>query len=282
MTWLIVILLGLIQGITEWLPVSSTGHMLLLEDLLPMAVTASFRSLFMVVIQLGSILAVPVLFHEQLSPFGREKTSGERREILSLWGKVLLASLPAAVLGLLLDDWIEGVIYAVPAVKCAVIAGTLIAYGIGFIVIERYLSGRDARVTAVTALTWRDALAIGGFQVLSLLPGTSRSGSTIIGARLCRIARPVAAEFSFFLAIPVMLGASLLKIGKYVFVEGQEVNAREAGLLFLGGAVAFLVSIAVIRFLSEFVRRHSFAPFGYYRIALGGAVLLYGYLRYLR
>lgn len=282
MTWLIVILLGVIQGVTEWLPVSSTGHMLLFEDFLVMDVTPSFRNLFMVVIQLGSILAVPILFWGRLWPFGRGKTPAGRRESLSLWGKVLLASLPAAVLGILLDDWIEGVVYAIPAVKCAVIALSLIVYGIGFIAVERCLSGGADRVNTTAELTLRGSFVIGCFQVLSLIPGTSRSGSTVIGARLLRVARPAAAEFSFFLAIPVMFGASFLKLGKYFLVDGQTLDARECGLLFLGFAVAFLVSLAVIRFLLDFVQRHSFVPFGWYRIALGAAVLLYGYLRYFR
>ena len=282
MTWLIVILLGVIQGVTEWLPVSSTGHLLLFEDFLLMDVTSSFRSLFMVVIQLGSILAVPVLFRERLMPFGRGEEPAMRRESLSLWGKVLFASLPAAVLGVLLDDWIEEVVYAIPAVKCAVIALALIVYGIGFIAVERCLSGGEDRVHTTAELSLRCAFAIGCFQVLSLIPGTSRSGSTVIGARLLRVARPAAAEFSFFLAIPVMFGASLLKLVKYFLVDGQTLDARECGLLFLGFAVAFLVSLAVIRFLLDFVRRHSFESFGWYRIALGGAVLLYGYLRYFR
>lgn len=282
MIWLIVILLGVIQGITEWLPVSSTGHMLLFEDWLPMNVTPEFRNLFMVVIQFGSIIAVLVLFWRRLWPFGKTKAPEEKKAIWTLWGKVLVASVPAAIIGLLLDNLIEDYIYAKPIVKCSVIAGTLIVYGVAFIVIERCLAGRENRVETVDQLSCRDALVIGCFQALALIPGTSRSGATIVGARLCRISRTAAAEFSFFLAIPVMLGASALKIGKYFLIDKLTMSGAEVGLLLVGGAVAFLVSLVVIRFLMDFVRRHSFEPFGWYRIGLGAAVLLYMFLRYVR
>ena len=282
MIWLIVILLGVIQGITEWLPVSSTGHMLLFEDWLPMNVTPEFRNLFMVVIQFGSIIAVLVLFWRRLWPFGKTKAPEEKKAIWTLWGKVLIAAVPAAIIGLLLDNLIEDYIYAKPIVKCSVIAGTLIVYGVAFIVIERCLAGRENRVETVDQLSCRDALVIGCFQALALIPGTSRSGATIVGARLCRISRTAAAEFSFFLAIPVMLGASALKIGKYFLIDKLTMSDAEVGLLLVGGAVAFLVSLVVIRFLMDFVRRHSFEPFGWYRIGLGAAVLLYMFLRYVR
>lgn len=282
MIWLIVILLGVIQGITEWLPVSSTGHMLLFEDWLPMNVTPEFRNLFMVVIQFGSIIAVLVLFWRRLWPFGKTKAPEEKKAIWTLWGKVLIAAVPAAIIGLLLDNLIEDYIYAKPIVKCSVIAGTLIVYGVAFIVIERCLAGRENRVETVDQLSCRDALVIGCFQALALIPGTSRSGATIVGARLCRISRPAAAEFSFFLAIPVMLGASALKIGKYFLIDKLTMSGAEVGLLLVGGAVAFLVSLVVIRFLMDFVRRHSFETFGWYRIGLGAAVLLYMFLRYVR
>lgn len=282
MIWLIVILLGVIQGITEWLPVSSTGHMLLFEDWLPMNVTPEFRNLFMVVIQFGSIIAVLVLFWRRLWPFGKTKAPEEKKAIWTLWGKVLIAAVPAAIIGLLLDNLIEDYIYAKPIVKCSVIAGTLIVYGVAFIVIERCLAGRENRVETVDQLSCRDALMIGCFQALALIPGTSRSGATIVGARLCRISRTAAAEFSFFLAIPVMLGASALKIGKYFLIDKLTMSGAEVGLLLVGGAVAFLVSLVAIRFLMDFVRRHSFEPFGWYRIGLGAAVLLYMFLRYVR
>ena len=282
MIWLIVILLGVIQGITEWLPVSSTGHMLLFEDWLPMNVTPEFRNLFMVVIQFGSIIAVLVLFWRRLWPFGKTKAPEEKKAIWTLWGKVLIAAVPAAIIGLLLDNLIEDYIYAKPIVKCSVIAGMLIVYGVAFIVIERCLAGRENRVETVDQLSCRDALMIGCFQALALIPGTSRSGATIVGARLCRISRTAAAEFSFFLAIPVMLGACALKIGKYFLIDKLTMSGAEVGLLLVGGAVAFLVSLVVIRFLMDFVRRHSFEPFGWYRIGLGAAVLLYMFLRYVR
>ena len=275
MIWLIVILLGVIQGITEWLPVSSTGHMLLFEDWLPMNVTPEFRNLFMVVIQFGSIIAVLVLFWRRLWPFGKTKAPEEKKAIWTLWGKVLIAAVPAAIIGLLLDNLIEDYIYAKPIVKCSVIAGTLIVYGVAFIVIERCLAGRENRVETVDQLSYRDALMIGCFQALALIPGTSRSGATIVGARLCRISRTAAAEFSFFLAIPVMLGASALKIGKYFLIDKLTMSGTEVGLLLVGGAVAFLVSLVVIRFLMDFVRRHSFEPFGWYRIILGALVIAY-------
>ena len=284
MIWLIVILLGVIQGITEWLPVSSTGHMLLFEGLFPMNVTSEFRGLFMVVIQFGSIIAVLVLFWRRLWPFGRAKAPEEKKAIWTLWGKVLVAAVPAAIIGLLLDNFIEDYIYSDKKliVKCSVIAGALIVYGVAFIVIERCLAGRENRVETVDQLSYRDAIIIGCFQTLALIPGTSRSGATIVGARLCRISRTAAAEFSFFLAIPVMLGASALKIGKYFLIDKLTMSGAEVGLLLVGGAVAFLVSLVVIRFLMDFVRRHSFEPFGWYRIGLGAAVLLYMFLRYVR
>lgn len=282
MNWLIVVILGIIQGITEWLPVSSTGHMLLFEDILPLGgVSEAFRDLFMVVIQFGSILAVLVLFWNRLWPFGSKKPREVKRATWTLWGKVLIAALPAAVIGLLLDDLIEGYIYGNSIIKCAVIAGTLILYGVAFILIERRLAASPDRVEAVDALTCRDAFWIGCFQVLALIPGTSRSGSTIVGARLCRISRPSAAEFSFFLAVPMMFGASALKIGKYFLLDHLTIGMTELAYLLVGMLTAFLVSLVVIRFLMDFVRRHSFESFGWYRIALGAVVLAYMCIRYL-
>jgi len=278
--WLKAILLGIIQGITEWLPVSSTGHMLLFDDFFPMQVSAAFRDMFMVVIQFGSILAVVVLFWGRLVPFGKNKTPETKRSIWRLWGKVLIGVIPAGVAGLLLDDWITGIVYHNNIVKCAVIAGALILYGVGFIVVERCHRGKEDRVATVDDLTWRDALGIGCFQVLSLIPGTSRSGSTILGGILMRVSRTAAAEFSFFLAIPVMLGASGLK-GLKFFLAGNTLTGQEAGLLLCGMAVAFLVSLVVIRFLMDFVRRHSFEAFGWYRIALGCVIVIYLMARYV-
>ncbi len=286
------IVLGIIQGITEWLPISSTGHLLLFDELLPLkSVTPEFRDLFMVVIQFGSILAVVVLFWRKLWPFGKTATAdgvaipeetGKKpvNPAWLLWAKVLVAAVPAAVIGLLLDDFIEEKIYGGDILKCAVIAGALIVYGIAFIIIERLMAHKSNRVETIEQLSFKDAFIIGCFQVLALIPGTSRSGSTIIGARLVGISRTAAAEFSFFLALPVMLGASGLKIVKYL-ISGADFGISEIGLLLVGMAVSFAVSLVVIKFLMEFVRRHSFEPFGWYRIGLGAVVLIYMIIRYI-
>ncbi len=290
------IVLGIIQGITEWLPISSTGHLLLFDELLPLkSVTTEFRDLFMVVIQFGSILAVVVLFWRKLWPFGKQ-AGGEKTDLKNttpgvapakkvnsawlLWAKVLVAAVPAGVIGLLLNDVIEDFIYGGDILKCAVIAGALIVYGIAFIIIERVMANKANRVETLEELSFKDALLIGCFQVLALIPGTSRSGSTIVGARLVGISRTAAAEFSFFLALPVMLGASGLKVVKYLFEFGM-FSWTEAGLLFVGMLISFLVSLAVIKFLMEFVRRHSFESFGWYRIGLGAVVLIYMTVRYI-
>ncbi len=295
MTWffnyLITVALGIIQGITEWLPISSTGHLLLFNELFPLKeITDDFRDLFMVVIQFGSILAVLVLFWNKLCPFGPGKDKEKQKSTWLLWAKVLVAAVPAGIIGLLLDDLIEDWIYGIPVLKCAVIAGALIVYGIAFIVIERVMAKKPNRVETLEELSFKDALIIGCFQVLALIPGTSRSGSTIIGARTVGISRTAAAEFSFFLALPVMLGASALKIVKYIFfAENAETGERmirwfsgaEIGLLLVGMAISFAVSLVVIKFLMEFVRRHSFEPFGWYRIGLGAVVLVYMTIRYI-
>ncbi len=281
--------LGIIQGITEWLPISSTAHLLLFDELLPLnSVEPQFRDLFMVVIQFGSILAVLVLFWNKLWPFGKTVTmvSGEKKatpkgaSVWILWAKVIVAAIPAGVIGLLLDDWIEEKIYGGDILKCSVIAATLIIYGIAFIIIERVMAKKKNRVETLEELSFLDAFLIGCFQILALIPGTSRSGSTIVGARLIGISRPAAAEFSFFLALPVMVGASGLKILKY-FVEGNRFSPSEACLLLFGMAVAFAVSYVCIKFLMDFVRRHSFEPFGWYRIGLGAVVLVYMTIRYI-
>ncbi len=279
--WLKAVVLGIIQGITEWLPVSSTGHMLLFEDLLPLDVSPAFRDLFMVVIQFGSILAVVVLFWKRLWPFGKSKAPEEKKSIWKLWLKVLVGVIPVAVVGFLLNDWLKETVYQNNIVKCAVIAGALIVYGVGFIVVERLYRNKENRVETLDDLTLRDSFFIGCFQVLSIIPGTSRSGSTILGGRLMRVSRTAAAEFSFFMAIPVMLGASALDILQY-FYRGNTFGGKELGILLIGMVVSFLVSLVVIRFLMEFVRRHSFEPFGWYRIGLGVLVIFYLYMRYLR
>ena len=261
------ILFGIVEGITEWLPVSSTGHLILLEEFIHLDVTKEFYEMFQVVIQLGAILAVIVLFFHKLWPFSTKKTVEEKKDTWQLWFKVIVAVLPSAVIGLLLDDWMDAHFY-----NYVVVAITLIAYGVAFLFVER--GNKVSRIDDVYAIDYRTALLIGAFQCLSLIPGTSRSGSTILGAILIGVARPAAAEFSFFLAIPTMLGASALKLVKYL-MEGMIPTGMEIGVLLTGCVVSFAVSLLVIRALMDFVRKRSFAPFGFYRIALGAAVLAY-------
>lgn len=263
------IFIGIIQGITEWLPVSSTGHMILFDEFVTLKASKEFKDFFLVAIQLGSILAVCVLFFHKLNPFSGKKTAEEKKATWRLWGRVIVGCLPAAVIGLLLDDWFNANFY-----NFWVVAAALILYGVAFVLIERYRS-RELRIKDVGEISLRDAFLIGCFQVLSLIPGTSRSGSTILGASLLGVGRTAAAEFSFFMALPVMAGASLLKGVKFV-ASGVGMSATEIGILAVGLVVAFLVSLVAIRFLMDFVRRHSFSVFGWYRIALGAIVLLYG------
>ena len=263
------ILLGIVEGITEWLPVSSTGHMILLDELISLRVSDGFREMLLVVIQLGAILAVPVLFWDRLVPFSRKKSDAEKKRIYSLWLKVIVGVIPAAVLGFLLDDFLDAHLYNFVTVAIA-----LAVYGVAFILVERLKKGSAPRIDSVYDLTYRDALTIGAFQCLSLIPGTSRSGSTILGGLLTGVSRTAASEFSFFMAIPVMLGASGLKVVKF-FLEGGSLTSFEVLILLVGIAVSFLVSLLAIRFLMDFVKRHSFAPFGVYRIILG--VLVLGY-----
>ena len=290
-------LFGVVEGITEWLPISSTGHMLLLNQFVPLDVSADFWDMFLVVIQLGAIIAVLVLFFHRLNPFSGTKTRLERRNTWTLWAKTIVACLPAAVIGIPLDNWMEenlGSPY--------VIAAALIVYGVAFIVIESMrehraaamesipsgaprhlalstqpkspteLADANARVQELDDLDWKTAIGIGVFQVLSIVPGTSRSGSTIIGGLILGCSRTVAAEFTFFLAIPVMVGASGLRLVKY-FLKGNSFTTNEVAILGVGCAVAFLVSLVAIRFLMGFVRRHDFKPFGWYRIVLGAVVI---------
>lgn len=263
------LLIGIIQGITEWLPISSTGHMILFDRFFHLDTSPEFKEFFLVVIQLGSILAVCVLFFHKLNPFSGKKSTEEKQQTWLLWAKVLVGCLPAALIGLALDDWFEAHFY-----NFTVVAAALVVYGIAFIVIERRKKNSVASVGDIEKLTFRDALLIGCFQVLSLIPGTSRSGSTILGALLLGVSRTAAAEFSFFMALPVMAGASLLKGAKFV-ASGAGISTTEIGILIIGLVTAFLVSLVAIRFLMDFVRRHSFEAFGWYRIALGSLVLLY-------
>ena len=261
------ILFGIVEGITEWLPVSSTGHLILLEEFIHLDVTKEFYEMFQVVIQLGAILAVIVLFFHKLWPFSPKKTVEEKKNVWQLWFKVIVAVLPSAVIGLLLDDWMDAHFY-----NYVVVAIALIVYGVAFLFVEK--GSKVAKIDDVYAIDYRTALLIGVFQCLALIPGTSRSGSTILGAILIGVARPAAAEFSFFLAIPTMLGASALKLVKYL-MEGMLPTGMELGVLLTGCVVSFAVSMLVIRALMDFVRKRSFAPFGVYRIVLGAAVLAY-------
>lgn len=261
-----IILIGIVEGITEWLPVSSTGHMILVEELVSLKLSEDFMEMFRVVVQLGAVLAVVVLYFHKLFPFSPKKSPAERKSCFRLWGMILIACVPAAVIGILLDDWLDAHLY-----NYITVAVTLIVYGIAFILIEKRNKNRRASIETVDEIDAGTAVKIGLFQVLSLIPGTSRSGSTILGGMLCGVSRPAGAEFSFFLAIPVMLGASFLKLLKF----GFDFSLWEIIILAAGTLVAFITSLIAIRFLVSFVRRHSFAVFGYYRIVLG--ILVLGY-----
>lgn len=262
------ILQGIVEGVTEWLPVSSTGHILLLDAFWKMDASEAFFDVFKVVIQLGAIFAVVVLYFHKLNPFSLKKSKVEKKSTWVLWSKVLVASIPAAVAGLALDDLIDGVL-STPVV----IAAALIVYGIAFIVMESRKGG-TAKVETVEDITYKHAFGIGAFQMLALIPGTSRSGSTILGASLLGTSRTAAAEFSFFMAIPVMLGASGLKLVDALLLEGVTFTSEEWILLAVATAVSFVVSLLVIRGLMAFIKKHSFKPFGWYRIVLGAVVLL--------
>lgn len=275
------VLIAIVEGITEWLPVSSTGHMILLENLFPLtAMSDAFYAMFLYVIQFAAILAVIVYFFSRLNPFSGKKTAAEKKHTWRMWLLVIVGVLPAAVIGLLLDDWVEENVIS-SDFGVFVIAAALIVYGIAYVILEHiHPSDASARVSLPEELTVRDALYIGLFQCLSIIPGTSRSGSTILGARLLGVSRVAAAEYSFFMAIPIMAGVSLLKIGKFALqamdhVPGYTCSTDELILLLLGSVVAFFVSLLCIRFLVDFVRRHSFACFGWYRIVLGVIVILY-------
>ena len=258
---------GIVQGITEWLPVSSTGHILLLDAVWKMDASADFFDVFKVIIQLGSILAVVVLYFHKLNPLSPKKSADEKKNTWILWSKILVASVPAAVIGLALDDIIDQHL-SVPVV----IAAALIIYGIAFLWMEN--RHKAPTIQQLEDIRYTQALGIGAFQALALIPGTSRSGSTILGATLLGASRTVAAEFSFFMAIPAMLGASALKLVKYFLLDGMTFTGEEWTLLLISTVVSFLVSVLVIRFLMAFIKKHSFKPFGWYRIALGILVLL--------
>lgn len=267
------ILFGIVEGVTEWLPVSSTGHMILLDEFVHLNVSEAFYEMFQVVIQLGAILAVVLLFFHKLNPFSPQKNETQRKDTWQLWFKVIVAVLPSAVIGVLLDDWMDEHLY-----HYVVVAITLIVYGVAFILMEKYNQKRTMKITNVYEIDYRTAILIGCFQCLSLVPGTSRSGSTILGAILLGVSRPAGAEFSFFLAIPVMLGASALKVLKFL-LEGVSATGQEIAVLLVGCVVSFVVSVLVIKALMEYVRKHSFSAFGIYRIVLGALVLGYFLLK---
>ena len=265
------VLFGIVEGVTEWLPISSTGHLILLNEFITLNVSDAFRSMFDVVIQLGAILAVIVLFFHKLNPFSPTKSEGEKKQTWQLWFKVIAAIIPSGIVGVLLDDWMEAHFH-----NATVVSVALIVYGVAFILVERRNARRVGGKTVedVYAIDYKTALLIGCFQCLSLIPGTSRSGSTILGAILIGVGRSAGAEFSFFMAIPTMLGASAIKGLKFL-LSGVSATGTEIGVLVVGCVVSFLVSLLVIRGLMEYVRRHSFSAFGVYRIILGVVVLVY-------
>ena len=267
-----VIFLGIVEGITEWLPISSTGYMLLVDEFIQMNITQEFKDMFLVVIQLGAILAVVILFWEKMWPFQRKTATqpAVRWDTIQMWLKVVVACIPGAVVTILFDDYIEAHLHTP-----VVIAAALIVYGIAFILIENWNKKRTPKVNTLGEITYRTAFLIGLFQVLSIIPGTSRSGSTIIGALLIGVSRVAAAEFTFFLAVPVMFGLSFVKLLQFGFTF----TSAEIWTLVVGCLVAFLVSVVVIKFLMGYVKKHDFKVFGWYRIVLGAVVLLYFTLR---
>ena len=261
-----VLVLGIVEGFTEWLPISSTGHMILVDEIIHLNVTEAFMSMFRVVIQLGAILAVVVLYFRRLNPFDPGKTKAQKIGTVRLWMKIIVACVPAAVFGLLLDDWMDAHLY-----NGYVVAATLIIYGVLFIILENHNQYTDFPIQRTSQISYQTALFIGLFQVLSLVPGTSRSGSTILGAMILGCSRRAAAEFSFFLGIPVMFGASLLKLVKF----GFHFTGLELFYLIAGMVIAFVVSVYSIKFLMGYIRKNNFKVFGYYRIVLGVIVLFY-------
>lgn len=270
------ILIGIVQGITEWLPVSSTGHMILVNEFVRLDVSDAFFELFEVVIQFGSILAVLILFFDKLNPFSRKKDEEMKKKTWVLWFRVIIAVFPAAIIGLTFDDWFQEKFYNYVAVAVA-----LVFYGVLFIIIERRNKNKEMKYNDVYDIDCVTALEIGVFQILSIIPGTSRSGSTILGASMVGVSRSAAAEFSFFLAVPVMIGASGYKLLKYILNVGFVFSTTELIVLLVGTVTAFAVSLIVIKFLMNFVRKHSFESFGWYRIALGVVVLGYNLIKIL-
>ena len=264
-----IIFLGIVEGITEWLPISSTGHLILVDEFIKVNATTEFMEMFNVVVQLGAIMAVVVLYFSKLNPFSPSKSTLEKKQTWSLWFKVTFACIPAAVLGIFLDDYLEAHFH-----DFLPVAIMLILYGVLFIVVENRNKDREPTTTNLESLTYRTAFIIGLFQVLSLIPGTSRSGATIIGAILIGCSRFVAAEFTFFLGIPVMFGASGLKILKFL-IRGNQFDLNQVMMLLIGSVVAFVVSIIVIKFLMSYIKKNDFKVFGWYRIVLGVIVIAY-------
>lgn len=260
------ILLGIVEGITEWLPISSTGHMILVEEFIKFESSAEFMEMFRVVIQLGAILAVVLLYFHKLNPFSLKKSTQEKKETMSIWYKVVIGVVPAAVLGFLLDDWFDEHFY-----NYIMVAVMLIVYGVLFIMIENRNKEKETSIDNFNDLTYKTAFLIGVFQILALVPGTSRSGVTILGAILLGASRHIAAEYSFFLSIPVMFGASALKLVKF----GSDFTGMEVAVLITGMAVAFVISVVAIKFLMSYIKRNDFKVFGWYRIALGIVVIGY-------
>lgn len=260
------IILGIVQGITEWLPISSTGHMILVDEFLKLKMSGAFTEMYLVVIQLGSILAVIFLYWKKLLPFSAGRKVMWKKDTLNLWLKIIVACIPAAVVGFFLNDYVDQLFY-----NWQTVAAALIVYGILFIIVEAYNKKRSPAVTDLTYLNFRTALYIGLFQILPLIPGTSRSGATILGGLLVGTSRTVAAEFTFFLAIPMMFGVSLLKLVKF----GFHFTALETAVLLTGVFVSFFVSLFAIKFLMNYIKKHDFKAFGWYRIALGVIVMAY-------
>ncbi len=260
------IIIGIVEGVTEWLPISSTGHMILVEQLVQLNASEAFKEMFRVVIQLGAIMAVVLLYFHKLNPFSPKKSSIQKKDTMELWYKVIVGVLPAGILGVLFDDWFDKHFY-----NYQTVAVMLIVYGVLFIIIERQNEGKRAKITSFKNLSYMTALGIGMFQVLSLIPGTSRSGATILGAIILGTSRSIAAEYSFFLSIPVMFGASALKLVKF----GLNFTGIEIAILATGMIVAFVVSVVAIRFLIKYIKNNDFKVFGWYRIMLG--ILVLGY-----
>ncbi|MCI9535290.1 MAG: undecaprenyl-diphosphate phosphatase [Lachnospiraceae bacterium] len=265
-----IVVFGIVEGFTEWLPISSTGHMILLEEIIPLRVTEDFWNVFKVVIQLGAILAVVVLYFRKLNPFSRTKTNRQRQDTIILWIKIAAACVPVVLVGLPLDDWMDAHLH-----NGFVVAAMLIVYGILFIMVENRNHEMDFPVQKVSQVDLRTAIYIGCFQLLALVPGTSRSGVTIIGAMLLGCSRAASAEFTFFLGIPVMFGASLLKIVKFIFKSQEMFSGTEVFYLVSAMVIAFIVSVYSIKFLMGYIKRNDFKLFGYYRIILGVIVLAY-------